>query len=95
MVDMLMEAGPVQPGGMGAMPLSWGELQAWQQQTGRRLPPWQTRMIRELSAVFLAESQRAEKVDCPAPWVSEIDANRKLVAQKLAAAFGARAKRKG
>ncbi|WP_294302186.1 hypothetical protein [uncultured Sphingomonas sp.] len=67
-IDRLIEIGLTEAAGMGAGPLSWATIVAWQQATGIRLPPWEARLIRRLSVDYLAESRRAEDETCPPPW---------------------------
>jgi hypothetical protein len=67
-VDWLMEVGPVEMTGMDRAAVSWREMAAWQKQTGRKLAPWQARLIRRLSNDYLIESRAAEDSGRPAPW---------------------------
>lgn len=67
-VGYLFEIGPIVTTGMGTAPISHQEMQAWQHNVGIALEPWQARLIRQLSHDYIAEMQRAEKPDCPAPW---------------------------
>ncbi len=64
----LIEMGLTQAAGMGAGPISSSELAAWQDNTGVRLAPWEARLIRELSRLYLAEGRLAESENCPPPW---------------------------
>ncbi len=66
--DWLIEMGLTQAVGMGAGPLSWAEIAAFQVNTCIRLEPWETRLIRELSKAYLAEGRLAESENYPAPW---------------------------
>lgn len=91
LIDHLLDAGPVISTGMGAVILTWQELTAWQAALGLVLDPWELRMIRQLSAEYLAESQRATAHDCPPPWSDEpTEAQRDRVALQLRQAFRAR-----
>lgn len=81
LLGYLWEVGPVMPGGMGAVVLSWQELRAWQESIGFELDPWESRILRRLSRDYLAESHKAEKHDCPPPW-KEADGFVKAVAAK-------------
>lgn len=90
LVDYLMEAGPVSPGGMGAVPLSWADLVAWSSSTGITLAPWEARMLRRLSAEYLDQSRKAEKLDCPSPAHKPLsDESRAAVAAQLESALDA------
>ena len=66
---LLFEIGPALAGGMGPTPLTHGELRAWQDNMSISLSPGEVDILRRLSAEWIAESHRAEKADCPAPWV--------------------------
>lgn len=82
----LFDAGPMMAGGMGEVPLSSGELQAWQEQSGIELRPWEFRLLRRLSREYLAECHRAEKPDCPAPYMPEVfQPDRASVAKRMKA----------
>jgi hypothetical protein len=81
-LDYLFEIGPVMGGSMGVSPITNEEIQAWQLNTGIELQSWQARLIRRLSLDYLTESQKAEKRDCPAPWIVE-KLESKLVAANM------------
>lgn len=68
LLSYLFELGPTQAAGMGAAPISHQEIAAWQELTGIVLQPWQARFLRRLSGEYVAESHKAEKRECPAPW---------------------------
>lgn len=63
-----MEIGPTEAGGMGAVPLSWREIDAWASRTFARPSAWEARLLRRLSAEYLAESRAAEDPHRPTPW---------------------------
>lgn len=69
LVSYLYEIGPAMSGGMGESPLTHGEIEAWQRNTGIVLDTWQVRTLKNLSHEYLAESQNATKPDAPAPWL--------------------------
>ena len=68
LVGWFVEIGISEANGMGASPLSWGEINEWQRATGVALSPWEARLIRRLSTEYLAESRKAESENHPAPW---------------------------
>lgn len=70
LIGYLFEVGPTMAAGMGAGPVTHEELRAWMDLTGIELEPWEVRFLRRLSYEYLAESDRAEKRDCPDPWKS-------------------------
>lgn len=67
-IQYLFDAGPVTFGGMGAAPLSHGEIEAWQRNTGIELTNWESGMLRDLSKVYISMSEEAKRPSCPAPW---------------------------
>lgn len=73
-VDRLVEMGMTEAAGMGAVPLGWPTIVAWQHATGVELSPWEGRLIRKLSAEYLAEGRRAEAENCPPPWHAGVTA---------------------
>lgn len=89
LVGVLFDVGPVGYGAMSAVPLSWPEINAWQQATGVELASWEARAIRRLSGEYLTMLQQAEDPACPAPWVNQDDIDRRAaVADKVRAVFG-------
>lgn len=64
LVVYLNEIGPVMPDG----PLTFGEIESWQRQTGIELQPWEVRLLRSLSMEYGNESIRAKKTECPPPY---------------------------
>lgn len=77
--DWLIEVGLTEAAGMGAAPISSGELAAWQANTCVQLAPWEARLIRQLSKAYLAESRIAESETCPPPWRAEVTAREREV----------------
>jgi hypothetical protein len=73
LVGYLFEIGPVVPAGMGNGPISFSEIDAWVGITGRDLSPWEARILRELSIVYLNQQALSEKPDCPAPFCGSLD----------------------
>ncbi len=70
------------------MPISFQELDAWAQRVPRGLQPWEFLMLRRLSLEWIAESQRAEDADAPAPWDGGVTADElKAVTSNLRAAI--------
>jgi hypothetical protein len=66
--DWLMEVGPAEASGMGQVPVSWREIDAWSARTFQRPSAWEARLLRRLSAEYLAELHAAENLYRPAPW---------------------------
>jgi hypothetical protein len=71
LVARLFEIGPVVAGGMGPAPIGWRDVEAWQNCSGVRMPPWQCRTMVELSREYLSFAIEARKRDCAAPWSDE------------------------
>lgn len=80
-LSRLIEIGLTEANGMGASPLSWREIRAWQELTGVELTPWEARLIRHLSTAYLAESRRGESENCPPPWRAEVTEREREVEQ--------------
>lgn len=72
LITRLIELGITETTGMGPAPLSWREIEAWQRGTNVRLAPWEARLIRKLSVVYLSEGRKAESENCPSPWRTEV-----------------------
>lgn len=63
-----LDVGPTQPGGMGDVPLAYGEIAAWSRTTATPLEPWQAQLLRHLSREFLdARAKGADPMALP-PW---------------------------
>lgn len=75
--DLLMSAGAYTNFGIGNVPLTWSDLEAWQRQQGLSLKPWELSIIRRASATYVQEMQTAVKPDAPPPGrVVEQDPNK-------------------
>ena len=72
LVDRLVEIGLTEAGAMGAAPLSWQSIVAWQQARRIRISSWEANLIHKLSIAYLAESRLAESENRPAPWRGEV-----------------------
>jgi hypothetical protein len=72
LVEYFIEMGMSEAAGMGMVPLSWREINAWCDATRINLAPWERRLIRKLSTEYLAESRRAQSENCPSPWRAEV-----------------------
>jgi len=77
LIGWLMEAGPMSAAGIGPVPLTWLDLDAWQRCTGVRVQPWEARLLRRLSGDYLDELNNAEAHDAPAPWIPESTVERR------------------
>lgn len=72
LIGYFIEMGMSEAAGMGMVPLSWREINAWCDRTRVELSPWEARLIRRLSTEYLAESRRAESENAPPPWRAEV-----------------------
>lgn len=68
LVGYLFDVGPVTATGMGAAPVTYAELNAWQQATGIELCAWEASTLRLLSLAYLAATQAAEDPACKPPF---------------------------
>jgi hypothetical protein len=62
------EIGPALSTGAGPAVITQQEFSKWQENMGIELRPWQIRLLRQLSTEYIAESNKAAKPECPAPW---------------------------
>lgn len=67
-IERLMEVGLFEANGMGITPISWPTIDAWCRCTRLDLSPWAVRLLRRLSADYVAESRRADDETAPSPW---------------------------
>lgn len=81
-IARLVEIGITESAGMGPTPLSWREISEWQRNTCVRLPPWEARLIRQLSLAYIAEGRRAESENCPPPWRAEVTQRERDIAEE-------------
>ena len=80
-VARLIEIGNTDTTGMGPAPLTWREIDAWCIRTRIHLPPWEARLLRQLSLAYIAEGRRAESETCPPPWRAEVTQRERDVAE--------------
>lgn len=64
LADYFFEIGPT----MGENPITSGELESWQRNTGIKFNAWECRTLMYLSKAFVSESQRATKLEARPPW---------------------------
>lgn len=77
---------------MGPAPITHLEIRAWQENTGKRLTPWEARTLRHLSREYVGELVAASDPSRPAPYLPQsIDTGR--VAKDLRAAISGMAKK--
>ena len=86
MLSLLSEIGIVVAGGMAPAPIGWRDIEAWQGCTGVRLPPWQSRLLVELSREYVGFLREAEKPECREPWLDQpVEERNARIAEKLSA----------
>lgn len=68
LVAILFEIGPTMAGGMGAAPITHGEIMAWKINTCTALSAWEARTLKRLSLEYLSASHAAEARDAQPPW---------------------------
>ena len=87
LVLLFYELGICEQGDNGAKVVSWKELDAWQENTQRKLSPWEVVMIRDMSRAYVNEYYAGNDKTRPAPYtdVEMTVEKRNLVADKLKA----------
>lgn len=86
MVSLLHEAGLMSGTGMGIIPLTWQEIEAWLRTTELRLSIWEKLTIKEMSEAYVSEFNKASTKDATAPYVAPVDieqVDRTAVSNKL------------
>lgn len=90
LVGLLSELGFVSSNGMGAVPMSWLEIDAWLRVTQLELSIWERLTMKEMSEVYAAELSKATVKNYPAPYiehVEDVEIDRTAVANKLRSVF--------
>ena len=84
-LSYLFEIGPTLSSGVGPVPITHGELHAWQMNTGTPLEAYEVRMLKRLSADYAHSVILSTKEDCPAPWAAApyIKSSAMLVAKRM------------
>lgn len=65
--EYLLKIGVSSPNGMGDVPLSWQDLNAWVQVTGVPLSAWEVSVIRKASEAYVSQMELSRKPDAPMP----------------------------
>ncbi len=89
-IGYLSEVGPMQGDG----PITHGEIEAWQRNTGIDLDAWEARTLRTISAEYASWHYRATDPLEPSPWVPEemSEVNREAAARNIGSIFKSRVK---
>lgn len=72
LVALFQEAGLCMSNGMGAVPLTWQEIESWLRTTELRLTVWEKMSIREMSEAYVAELGKSTNKYCAAPFVQPV-----------------------
>lgn len=67
LLPIFLEIGPVIQTGLGAVSFGFREVAAWQTCIGHELPPWQARILVDMSREYASFNSEAEKPECPSP----------------------------
>lgn len=79
-----MEVGPVSSNGMGAVPVSFAELMAWQAVCEHPMSAWDFQTLHAMSVAYVGEYGKADSPNAPPPWIAPMDDDKKLrVAQHI------------
>jgi len=94
LVEWLYDVGPLTYNGMGAAPVGWQDILAWQSVTGLELEPYEAEAIITLSSAYVDQHHRSKEANCPCPWVDPTQINRDAVANKIKEQFRAFSERR-
>jgi len=86
LVALFREAGLAMSNGMGAVPLTWQELDAWLRTTELSLTVWEKLTIREMSEAYASELISSTDKHAAAPYVAPVETSeidRAAVSSKL------------
>jgi hypothetical protein len=75
LVALFQEAGLMLSNGMGPVPLSWQEIEAWLRTTELQLSIWEKLTIREMSEAYVAELHKSADKHAVAPYAPAVDLN--------------------
>lgn len=78
-IERLIEIGLTEAAGMGSGPITWQSIDAWCNRAWINLPPWESRLLRNLSVAYAAEGRKAESENCPAPWRATVSSREQEV----------------
>lgn len=86
LVGLLHEAGLMSSTGMGPVPLSWVEIDAWLNCTQLKLDVWEKLLIKSMSEVYVGERLSATDPNGVPPWtkpVSDEEIEREKISNQL------------
>lgn len=85
-VGLLHEAGLMSSTGMGPVPLSWGDIEAWLICTGLVLDVWEMLTIKHLSEVYISERLDTDPNKLP-PWTKPLDEDEEIERERISTAL--------
>lgn len=88
LAEWFMSVGPTMQSGMGHVPVSWAEIEAWKTLTGNDIDPWEAETLREASIQYSVQLFRSTDKICQAPW-AECRPDAKTVSARLGKALDA------
>ncbi len=94
LIEFLMEIGPVNSGQSGPIPVSWSDINAWQQATGTILTGQELVQIRELSKLYCSQYHDSMDRNCPAPYVDPDAVDHNKLGNHIKKVFRARQENK-
>jgi hypothetical protein len=71
MIGYLYQIGPTLPSAGGFAPITHGEIESWQNNTGIELDAWQSTTLRRLSHEYVSEFVQAADPLRPAPFLTQ------------------------
>lgn len=83
LAEWFLSTGVFTPGGLGAAPLTWAEIEAWARSLARELSPFEAQALRRMSEEYCSMLHRVSDGDAPPPYLPEgstyyADLNKKL-----------------
>lgn len=87
-IDALWQVGPAEFGEYGSKPISWTELNNWNQASELGLSGWELETIRDLSGVYAALANKSRSPDCKSPLAPVVQQSAEDIENKLLKQFG-------
>jgi hypothetical protein len=93
LVSFFYSAGSAMQTGMGLVPLTWQEIDAWARRCGynHSLSPFEAETIRKMSEAYAVQYAKASQRICPQPFSPRVDLDeldREAVSRKVANVLG-------
>ncbi len=87
-IDALWQVGPAEFGEYGSKPISWAELNNWNQAAELDLKGWELETIRDLSGVYASWANKARSPDCRSLLATAVKQSAEDIENKLLKQFG-------